>query len=390
MLAAACGTELAVEATRTTVEEEGAPATAEEQPVPDTEPEGRSAELIARAITLRGLVEQGASIGANLSERCRQGYGLVDGSDPMESVLRKELAEPGAEGLAGRVTVTELAEDVGIIRIRSAGGEFSTAEAWLLEDGVWYLDTCPDLPEGLPLLPGEADGAGLERRLEEIRAAVLADQVGIYPWLSQRCRAAAYAEYEDWLVVLLYPRSQFTERFDLFDEEAVRIDSVDGETAHAERVIDFPPLGTGDPVDRWVFEHRNWYYDGCPTVDEDTARMESQLATIRDKHAALIDLEIEGLAIDGIAASDVNGPWELRVFYVSADGDEDVWSAQVTYVETRFADALRAAGYELTEVSGQRIEGRKIDDPDSSVSVYMDGSNQFGPHRFTLTLRHRP
>jgi hypothetical protein len=391
LLAAACGAEVAVEATGTSFEEESAPATT--AAVPDTEAPRRDGDLIERAITLRELAGDDAPIGDHFSRRCRQVYGLVGESDPIEMILRNELAEPsGAGPLAGRVTVAELTGDVGIIRIGSADGGSSSAEAWVLEEDRWYLDTCPDLPEGLPLVPGAADRSGFERRLEEIRNAVLADRVGIYPWLSRRCRVAAHDEYEDWLVVLLYPQSQFdgVDRFHLFDQEAVRIHSIEAETAHAERIIDFPPLATGDPVDRWVFEHRNWYYDGCPSVDENAARMESQLEALRDTHAGLVDLEIEGLSIDGVSASDVNGPWELRVFYISASGNEDVWSAQVTYVQTRFADALRSAGYELTVLSGQRIEGYKIGDSDSGVSVHMDGSSEFGPHRFTLTLRHRP
>ncbi|NNF54668.1 MAG: hypothetical protein HKN03_09540 [Acidimicrobiales bacterium] len=323
-----------------------------------------------------------------VTAECRQKLGLVTMADPLiEEVLVRHIPEDDH----AEFVVHEGFPSEGRAVVTFDTGEVTVEQIWVEDDGRWQIDVCANqvdpLGAGVPLL-GDSSADGLAVRIRLIADAMKQEEVGIYQWMSLRCRAGLIEVMEDYSLILLYPGYGA----DFVDLTAVIVDEVDGDTAFTSVISEADFLAPGGDRARWAFEHSNWFYDGCPTDEEAESRDEQQVQALLRVHAALIDLEIPGMTSTGFYDTDINGPLE-RVYGFELISQTPAWGAvQVEFMEQRWPEILDEAGYEVLRAGGQHVEAVHRDDPMGQAyvrleSTYLDDEHE--RHFFWLTLRYR-
>lgn len=245
--------------------------------------------------------------------------------------------------------------DRAVVTFENEEGEVPVDQIWVQVDGRWQIDACANevdpLGDGVALL-GDLSQEGFGARVRSITEAVENGEVGVYQWMSLRCRVALTEELGDYGLILLYPRygAEFV------DLTAVVVGEVDGQTAYTSAITAVDYLAPGGDSARWTFENGDWFYDGCPTDEEVTTREEDQIETLLSVHAALIDLEIPGMTSTGSYDTDINGPLERIYGFGLISQTPEWWAVQVEFMERRWPEILEDAGYDVLEAGGQRVE----------------------------------
>jgi hypothetical protein len=282
-------------------------------------------------------------------------------------------------------------DDRAVVTFEKDQGEGTVEQIWVQVDGQWQLDACANwvdpLGAGVALV-GDMSEEGLAARVRSIADAVETGDVGIYQWLSLRCRLGLTEVMGDYGLILLYPGYGA----DLVDLTSVVVGEVDGQAGLTSAITEWDLLTPSGGGARWTFEDGDWLYDGCPTDEEVTTRDEERLEAVLNVHAALVDLEIPGMASTGFYDTDVNGPIERVYSFELISQTPAWWEIQAEFIERRWPKILEDAGYDVLEARGQYVRAVHRDDPMAEVGVrlestYLDSEHE--RHSFWLTLRYR-
>ncbi len=323
-----------------------------------------------------------------VTAECRQKLGLVTIADPpMQEVLFRYTPEDEQAEFVIHEGIPN--QDRAVVTFET--DEVAAEQIWVEVDGEWQIDVCENmvdpLGDGVALL-NDSSEEGFAARISSIADAVGNSDVGIYQWMSLRCRAALIEVMEDYSLVLLYPEYSA----DFVDLTAVVVGEVDGQAGVTSAITELDFLASGRDSARWTFENGGWFYDGCPTDQEVAARNDQQIETLLRAHAPLLDLEIDGMTSTGYFETGINGPLERVYSFELISQTPEWWEVQVEFMEGRWPQILEDAGYDVLEARGQHVEAVHGDDPMAIVNVRMESTSvdsEHERHSFWLTLRYR-
>ncbi len=220
--------------------------------------------------TLSTTAIERRSIVPHISSTCRNNLGFVSDDDPLSGIFAEQSGLLLGSWIDGRnleIVDVSIDGDTGTV---TAGREYPAPFTFIHEDGTWRFGKCTATVASTSLIvPGEPTENSLTARIELIRSLATTDQVGKYPWLSQRCRREAVERsvYPGLIGTSLTHFSEIETWWNFSDIEILLVENGFAMTTQLDELM--PTLFDGRRASHWVFEYDNWFYDGCLQPGED-------------------------------------------------------------------------------------------------------------------------
>ncbi|MFW2380875.1 MAG: hypothetical protein ACN4GZ_03880, partial [Acidimicrobiales bacterium] len=133
-----------------------------------------------------------------ITAECRQKLGLVTIDDPpIQELLFRYVPEDEQT----EFVIHEGIPDQGHAVVTFETDEVMAEQIWVEVDGQWQIDVCVNmvdpLGDGVPLL-NDSSQEGFAERIRSIADAMENGDVGVYQWMSLRCRQALIEVMEDY------------------------------------------------------------------------------------------------------------------------------------------------------------------------------------------------